>query len=516
MTDFGSAPQDVAVSSPSHGPGAPGTSPAAPGGWYLLLPILLVALGLRALGLDGQSLSMDELTELTIGRLPVREILVARDGFPPLYHTILHGWLSVFPGDLAARWLSVILGTLSIWAVWGFARRAGGDRIALWAALLVAVMPFHIWHSQDARSYILYYLLAAIALWSLFTAVATDSRLAWSAYVTAASAGLLTHYYFALVVLIGLVIVVIERRERRQRHRAIIAHAVLAVGSLPVLWLLRGDLSSEAAMRFAIKVHPAAIGYALFSFLTGYAIGPSPRELHDLPAGRAIIAAAPWLLLTAAASGMLLFQGLRRLGVRRWTVFLILGTIGPVVVCALAADLLGVTFQVRHVLWASIPLMVVLGAGASQARASRSAALSVAALLLLFGVSRYNRLRLPDYQTEDLRSVGRYLQDKDRSAPVLVLTGYMAGPVRHYLPDGWKVYPVPGVGSSGAGLPAAVRFADSTAPSGSPFWLVYTREFHGDPGGRFLDSLRRARALQQKAEFPGVVLYSGGGRHSPP
>ncbi|MEO7986730.1 MAG: glycosyltransferase family 39 protein [Gemmatimonadales bacterium] len=483
---------------------------------YLLVPILLLALGMRALGLDGQSLSMDELTELAIGRSPVRSILVARDGFPPLYHTILHGWLTVFSGDLAARWLSVALGTLSIWAVWGFARRAGGSRIALWTALLVAVMPFHIWHSQEGRSYILYYLFAAATMWSLYTAVETDSPRAWSAYAVAALAGLLTHYYFGLIVLIGVIFVIVERRGRGPWRRAVLAHAVLAVGCLPVLWLLRGDLSSEAVMPFAIGFHPAAVGYALFSFLSGYTLGPSPRELHDQPAGQAIAAAAPWLLLSAAAAGALLFQGLRRLGARRWTVFLIVATLGPLVVCALAADLLGVTFQVRHVLWASIPLMVVLGAGASQAGTSRVAALALVTLLVLFGVSRYNRLTVPDYQTEDLRSAGKYLEGQDSSAPVLVLTGYMAGPVRHYLGEGWKVYQVPDVGAGGRGLPEAMRFADSTAPSGSPFWLVYTREFHGDPAGHFLDALRLARGLERKAEFPGVVVYSGGaGRGTP-
>lgn len=514
MTDSEPVPTDVPASGSADGTATRAPPPAGAAGWYLLLPILLLALGLRALGLDGQSLSMDEFTELAIGRSPLREILVARDGFPPLYHTILHGWLSVFSGDLAARWLSVVFGTVSIWAVWGFARRAGGSRIALWTALLVAVMPFHIWHSQEARSYILYYLLAAAALWSLFTALETDSRLAWSAYAATALAGLLTHYYFSLIVLIGLVVVVFELRGRGRWRRAIIAHAVLAVGSLPVLWLLRGDLSSEAAMPFAIRFHPAAIGYALFSFLSGYTLGPSPRELHEQPAGKAIVAAAPWLLLTAAAAGALLFQGVRRLGVRRWTVFLILATLGPLVVCALAAGSLGVTFQVRHVIWASIPLMVVIGAGASQAGASRVTALSVVVLLVLFGVSRYNRLVLPDYQTEDLRSVGKYLQDKDRSAPVLVLTGYMAGPVRLYLGEGWQVHPVPDVGSNGRSLQDAVRYADSTAPAGSPFWLVYTREFHGDPSGRLLDSLRRSRGLQKMAAFPGVVVYAGGGERA--
>jgi mannosyltransferase len=476
---------------------------------HLLVSILLIALGLRALRLGEQSLSMDEVAELTIGQSAVRDILFAHDGFPPLYNTVLHGWLTLFPGDLAARWLSVLLGTLSVWAVWGIARRAGGDRTALWTALLVAVSPFHIWHSQESRAYILYYLLAALALWSFFTALETNSRRAWLGYVAAALAGLLTHYYFALLVLANVAILLVEFRGRGQWRRAIVAHAALGAASLPVLWLLQGDLASEAAVPFATKFHPVAIGYTLFSFLAGYAIGPSPSELHGLPAGRAALEVLPWLIPTGLAAGVLLFQGLRVLGMRRWGRRLVLATGFPVIACVLAAGLLGITFQVRHVLWASIPLMVVLGAGASQARGNRAVVLAVVTLFVLFGVSRYRRHSLPQYQNEDVRGLAAYLRTMDRASPLLVLSGYMAAPIRHYLGDAWRIYPVPNIGSNGDGLPEALRYVESTVPSGSTFWLAYTREFHGDPQGRFLDSLARIRSLQRRTEFAGVVLYAG-------
>ena len=51
-------------------------------------------------------------------------------------------------------------------------------------------------------------------------------------------------------------------------------------------------------MSFATQFHPAAAGYAVFSFLSGYAVGPSPRELHTISAGRAVAKLAPWLLLS--------------------------------------------------------------------------------------------------------------------------------------------------------------------------------------------------------------------------
>jgi len=260
---------------------------------------------------------------------------------------------------------------------------------------------------------------------------------------------------------------------------------------------------------FATQVHPAAIGYTLFSFLAGYAIGPAPRELHGLPVHRAVLGVLPWLLLTGAAAGVLVFQGLRVLGVRRWAARLALLVGIPVIACALGAWMLGITFQVRHVLWSSIPLMVVLGAGASRARWNPPVLFAVVTLFLVFAISRYNRHSVPHYQNEDVRGLAAYLRTIDQGSPVLVLSGYMAAPIHHYLGDDWTIYPIPNIGSNGSGLPEALRYVESTVPSGSSFWLVYTREFHGDPQGRFLDSLARIRSLQRRRDFAGIVLYAG-------
>jgi Dolichyl-phosphate-mannose-protein mannosyltransferase len=475
---------------------------------YLLPGILLLALLLRLFGLVQQSLSMDEVAELNIAGISIKKIVFVRDGFPPLYHTLLHGWLMLFPGDTAARALSALLGTVSVGAIWGFARRVGGSRIALWAALLVAVSPFHIWHSQEARAYILYYLFAALALWSLFAALQTDERRAWASYIASSFAGLLTHYYFGLLLLSNAFLLLIEL-PRHQRRRGILAHLVLMLLSIPVLALLRGDLSAESSAPFALGFEPAGIGYTFFSFIGGYAVGPSPRELHELTAGRAITEMLPWLLVIGAAVTVLLYYGLQRLGPRLWLPRLLVLTVLPVAASVLIAGLMGITFQARHVLWASIPLFVVLGAGASDFRTHRTAALALASLVLVFSISRYHRYFVAGYQTEDLRSLAAYLQRTSPSLPVFVLSGYMAEPLRHYLDDRWRIYPLPDAGRSEVSQKQALRYLRSRLRPGSRFWMAYTREFHGDPEGQFVGELTRDGLIRRTARFPGVVLYQG-------
>ena len=471
---------------------------------------MLLALALRLLWLQDQSLSMDELAELTIAHTPLIDILFTKDGFPPLYNSILHGWLAVFPHDQSARWLSALFGTAAVWAVWGLARTVGSEEIAIWAALLVAVSPFQIWHAQESRAYVLYYLLASGALWSFFTALQSDSRDAWAAYVAICVVGLLAHYYFALLVLANLAILLVERGGRL-RPREVMAHAALALLSVPVAWILHGDLSAEEAATFPTAFHPAAIGYTLFSFLSGYALGPSPRELHGLGAGQAFLDVLPWLVVIGIAAGILIYHGLRVMGARLWGPRLLLGTVAPVILCVAVAGLSGITFQVRHVLWASTLLMVVLGAGCTQWRSARSVRIALPALLVLFAVSRYQRHDLARYQNEDLRGMASYLRTTDPSMPVLVLSGYMAMPVSYYLGDGWKVLAVPDAGTDSKNLQTALQYVDSVTP-GNRFWFVYTREFHGDPDGRFIDALPRVRDLQRRKQFAGITLFSGSSR----
>jgi hypothetical protein len=469
--------------------------------------ILLLALALRLLGLQGQSFSMDELAELAIARLPPAEIVRVADGFPPLYHLLLHAWLTIFQSDASARWLSAILGTAAVWVVGRIGSEAGGQTVGLWTALLVATSPFQIWHSQEARAYALYDLLAAGALWAWFRVLRTDLPSAWIGYVATAWAGLLTHYHFAILLLVNLVLLGTERDVRPNR-RVVLAHGALALLSLPVLWLLRGDMSAERSAPFATSFHPAAAGYTLFSFLSGYALGPSPRELHGMAAREALLAALPWVLLSGASAAILLLRGLQTLGTRLWSCRLIVTTLLPIVLLVAVAGLAGVTFQVRHLLWAAIPLLVVLGAGCSTHPGRPAVGAAVLTLLALFAISRYHRLALPQYQNEDVRALAAYLRPTDPSIPVLVLSGYMADPVRYYLPDSWNVVALPEP-SADTGLGPTLGKIDSTAPRGKRFWLAYTREFHGDPGGRLIDSLVRLRDLHLRREFPGVRLYAG-------
>jgi 4-amino-4-deoxy-L-arabinose transferase-like glycosyltransferase len=129
-------------------------------------PILWIAIGaalLRCFDLHGRSLWFDEAVSFLIARADLAGAIHAADAerLPPLYNVVLHLVLAVFPGEIAARFLSVLAGAATVPIVYLLGVRLGDRTAGLLAAVLLAVSPFHLWYAQEVRVYALQTLLAA-------------------------------------------------------------------------------------------------------------------------------------------------------------------------------------------------------------------------------------------------------------------------------------------------------------------------------------------------------------------
>ncbi len=104
----------------------------------------------------------------------------------PLVYALARAWRMIIGGVdsvFALRYLSAlgnILGAVGIWALgW---RLTGERRIGLLAALLWALHPYEIWHSQEFRNYGYWAGLSVISLWLGARLVERDTRADWLAY----------------------------------------------------------------------------------------------------------------------------------------------------------------------------------------------------------------------------------------------------------------------------------------------------------------------------------------------
>jgi len=149
---------------------------------------------------------------------------------PPLYYLLAWGWSRAFgTHEVGLRSLSALLGTLTVPAAYLAARELASRRAGLIAAAFVAMNPYLIWYSQEARAYALYVLVSACGLYLFARALRhpTPRSLALWALASVLS---LCSYYFAVFLIIpeGLWLL----RSTRPRRRAIGAIAGTAIAGL--------------------------------------------------------------------------------------------------------------------------------------------------------------------------------------------------------------------------------------------------------------------------------------------
>jgi 4-amino-4-deoxy-L-arabinose transferase-like glycosyltransferase len=190
--------------------------------WFLTALILL-GFGLRLLRLDFQPLWWDEGYSVWFATHPLGPMmaLTAQDIHPPLYYALLHGWtLLLGARPVALRLFSVVVGTLTIPAIYLAGRRMFTMRTALLAALLAAISPLAVFYSQEVRMYGLVALLSTGILPVAWQALGpTDRPAHWKnllLYVLLMTAALYTQYY-AVFLPVGLTLFAVWQWWRGRR-----------------------------------------------------------------------------------------------------------------------------------------------------------------------------------------------------------------------------------------------------------------------------------------------------------
>jgi hypothetical protein len=171
--------------------------------WHAAL-VLGLATVLRVAGLAREPLTTNEATTAALAADPVAVAIykTSLDVHPPLHYVFMNGWTRVFGRSPASlRMPSVIAGSLTALAVWLWARSAMGGVAALVAGLAVALSPFHVHYSQEARFYAFLGLAAAVYCYAIDKLLWEPGRRWWLLTLAAGIVGLYTHYYFSFLAL---------------------------------------------------------------------------------------------------------------------------------------------------------------------------------------------------------------------------------------------------------------------------------------------------------------------------
>lgn len=197
---------------------------------WLLAVITLAAAVLRLHMLAAKSLWIDEAASVSFATMPwvpFFKLLWAYQGNMTLYYVLLRFWIHLGDSEFAIRSLSVLLGIVSIPAIYVLGRRLFSRNAALLGSALLAVHSFHVHYSQEARAYSLVPLLLIVTAYFLARAVeAPQRRLFWASYAVAAALAVYAHI-FAVLAVAGQVAWLVVRRPHNINWRTLVVTAAL-------------------------------------------------------------------------------------------------------------------------------------------------------------------------------------------------------------------------------------------------------------------------------------------------
>lgn len=413
-----------------------------------MLGIVLLGFALRLHRLGVDSLWLDELGQASMASGTLKEAIAGaglHHGAAPLDYIVTWLALHVAAVDFAARLPAALVGTATIALLYRLGRALFDPAVGLVAALLVALSPFHLRFSQEARFYALFTALTVASALALVAALRRNDRRGWLAYALILIASLYAHYYTPLVVLTqGLAVLVAPRSAtgrsaagndlaHRQAIRGFLSSCLVAAVAF-VPWLIYAVLSESGVPRGDAP----AFGLDLLRQIhLAFVAGTEPQEP---------LVPLQWIYLALAVAGML--AGLARRHTRWSTLLLVLPLLLAPPLIVLGLRLIGYFFALRQVLFLLPFYLLLVAYGAlwlvrqitsrtrdhSARRWFRTAAALGLALVLCFPLlSQGSDAYQPERQ--DWRAAMDLVSANIEPSDAIVVPGVPDHYFRYYAPD---------------------------------------------------------------------------------
>ena len=210
--------------------------------------LLLVCLGgaVRVLTLRGESVEGDELFSRRLALLPIQSTLdSARNDLvhPPFYYLLLKAGTKIWGSSpLGIRVWSLLFGVATLPLVLALGNHLPGSHNAgVLAAAMIAGNEYHIFYSQEARSYSLYtFLVTLLALWVVaMTGERKPIRLSVGGFFLMALL-LYTHYVAILYVFAIVIAILVCNVPRRTKISVALASVCAGVVFIPWIFAVTG------------------------------------------------------------------------------------------------------------------------------------------------------------------------------------------------------------------------------------------------------------------------------------
>jgi mannosyltransferase len=466
--------------------------------WVPILLVIAVGMSLRLYRIGAQPLWVDEASSLRFAGQTFSQLwswsTIVDPGNPPLYYSLLHGWLVFGDSEASLRLLSALFGVCTLPLVYALGRTVRDHRLGIVGALLFAISPFQVWYSQEARGYSLLTLGATSAMLGVAYLLRHPDRAgrvrgvawAWLAYVFGTTTALLVHDTAVFLPVGANVLMLGWWWTRGREPRGFVRNWSLAQLAVLLIW------SSWLPAYLQQVVHGEA-----YSWIPRPTLGSVLSGAYAIYAG--VTRATPYPLeaaLVLALAGLGLWSWRRD---RIWLAFmLVFGLSAPL--GELIVSLWRPIFLTQTLIWAAVPLTLAVAAGLLCLR-PRVLITALAILVVFAGFGLRSYYFLHDKEAWD--QVAAYVDHGVQRGDTIVFSvGFLHIPFDHYYtaPAGYSVHEVELTGN-----PEDVFTVSEATKTSRRVWLIVSHPKTSTDA--VISSLGDAGRLVGVAQFTDVDVY---------
>lgn len=200
-----------------------------------LLIVCAVGTWLRFYHIGSESLWRDETFGPYLAGLSIPDFLYSLicEFHPPLYYLLLKLWMCISSSDAWIRSLSALPGILTIPLAYFIGRTLMDRTTASLAAVILALSPFHVWYSREARPYSLSCFFFTLSMWLFVEFLRTESRRPSGTYIAATVFAIWTQFTGFFLPLIHSLSLALKKEQEPPGWKG--AQGWIFVLTLPVL-----------------------------------------------------------------------------------------------------------------------------------------------------------------------------------------------------------------------------------------------------------------------------------------
>lgn len=235
----------------------------------LLIIIIGIGLFLRIYNLNKHDFWYDEaLSLLTVKYIPPQAFFQYAQitTEPLLFFILLDLWTHLFTNDSLFRLLPLIFGILSIILIYSAGKRLFDSKTGLISAFLLAISPFHIYYSQELRSYSLFILLSLLSICFFIRILERERMFLWICFIFSNILCLCSHGCAVFFLLSENIYFFLSDNRKKLLFRWFISQLIILLFYSPLFFILIKGLTISGLLSLFTWVPRPSIRMVIHTF----------------------------------------------------------------------------------------------------------------------------------------------------------------------------------------------------------------------------------------------------------